>query len=227
MKKPVVDYRKLRLSNLRSPEYSHVLLLLGWVGYFILYVLTENLIPPERCHVMHCWLDDVIPFSEYFLVFYAGWYLLVAASLAWFLFYDVDSFKKLQTYIIITQIIAVFFYIFFPSRQDLRPTEFARDNVFTKLMTIIYTVDTSTGVCPSLHVAYSLGIASTWLKKKDAPRALKVFITRFVCGICVSVSFVKQHSVLDILAALPVGLVAELIVFRDYWKAKFRKPAKA
>ena len=149
MMKPVVDYRKLRLSNLRSPEYSHVLLLLGWVGYFILYVLTENLIPPERCHVMHCWLDDVIPFSEYFLVFYAGWYLLVAASLAWFLFYDVDSFKKLQTYIIITQIIAVFFYIFFPSRQDLRPTEFARDNVFTKLMTIIYTVDTSTGVCPS------------------------------------------------------------------------------
>lgn len=227
MMKPVVDYRKLRLSNLRSPEYSHVLLLLGWVGYFILYVLTENLIPPERCHVMHCWLDDVIPFSEYFLVFYAGWYLLVAASLAWFLFYDVDSFKKLQTYIIITQIIAVFFYIFFPSRQDLRPTEFARDNVFTKLMTIIYTVDTSTGVCPSLHVAYSLGIASTWLKKKDAPRALKVFITLFVCGICVSVSFVKQHSVLDILAALPVGLVAELIVFRDYWKAKFRKPTKA
>ena len=32
MKKPVVDYRKLRLSNIRTPEYSHLLLLLGWVG---------------------------------------------------------------------------------------------------------------------------------------------------------------------------------------------------
>lgn len=227
MKKPVVDYRKLRLSNIRTPEYSHVLLLLGWVGYFILYVLTENLIPPERCYVMHCRLDDLIPFSEYFLVFYAGWYLLVVASLAYFLFYDVDSFKKLQIYIIITQVIAMFVYIVFPSRQDLRPTEFVRDNVFTKLMTIIYTVDTPTGVCPSLHVAYSLGIASTWLKKKDASKALKVFITLFVCGVCVSVSFVKQHSVLDILAALPVGLIAEAITFRGYWKAKLQKTAKA
>lgn len=45
MKKPVVDYRKLRLSNIRTPEYSHLLLLLGWVGYFLLYFLTENFIP--------------------------------------------------------------------------------------------------------------------------------------------------------------------------------------
>ena len=62
MKQPVVDYRKLRLSNLRSPEFSHLLLLLGWVGYFILYFLTENLIPAEDCYPFHCRLDDLIPF---------------------------------------------------------------------------------------------------------------------------------------------------------------------
>ena len=59
MKKPVVDYRKFRFSKLRDPEYRHMLLLLGWVGYFLLYVLTENLIPPERCHPIHCALDDL------------------------------------------------------------------------------------------------------------------------------------------------------------------------
>ena len=32
MKKPVVDYRKLRLSNIRTPEYSHLLLLLGEIA---------------------------------------------------------------------------------------------------------------------------------------------------------------------------------------------------
>ena len=62
MKQPVVDYRKLRLSNITSPEYRHLLLLLGWVVYFAFYFLTENLIPAEKCHVMHCFLDDLIPF---------------------------------------------------------------------------------------------------------------------------------------------------------------------
>ena len=31
MKRPVVDYRKLRFSNITSPQYRHVLLLLGWL----------------------------------------------------------------------------------------------------------------------------------------------------------------------------------------------------
>ena len=223
MKTPVVDYRKLRLSNLNSPEFSHLKLLLGWVGYFILYFLTENLIPAERCFPVHCFLDDIIPFCEYFLIFYTFWYLLIVVSLGYFLLYDIESFKSLQTYIIITQVVAMFIYIVFPNRQDLRPTEFARDNFLTRLMGFIYSVDTSTGVCPSLHVAYSLGIASTWLKVKDVPRWVKVFVTVMVSFICISVAFVKQHSVVDIFAALPVGLLAEWIVFRKYWRSRRKK----
>lgn len=223
MKKPVVDYAKLRLSNIRTPEYAHLLLLLGWVGYFLLYFLTENFIPPERCHPIHCALDDVIPFNEFFLIFYVSWYVLIVICLGYFLLYDVESFKSLQTYIIITQIVAMTCYILFPSRQDLRPEVFQRDNILTRLMAFIYTVDTSTGVCPSLHVAYSLGIASTWLKKKDASPAVKIFITVLVFFICISVAFVKQHSVVDIFAAMPVGILAELLVFGRYWKRKLAK----
>lgn len=220
MKKPVVDYRKLRLSNIRTPEYSHLFLLLGWVGYFLLYFLTENFIPAERCYPVHCWLDDLIPFNEFFLIFYVSWYVLIVISLGYFLLYDVQSFKSLQTYIIITQAVAMTIYILLPSRQDLRPEVFPRDNFLTRLMAFIYTVDTSTGVCPSLHVAYSLGIASTWLKKKDASIGIKIFITVLVFFICISVAFVKQHSVVDIFAAIPVGILAEFLVFRNYWRER-------
>ena len=220
MKKPVVDYRKLRLSNIRTPEYSHLLLLLGWVGYFLLYFLTENFIPAERCYPVHCRLDDLIPFNEFFLIFYVSWYVLIVVSLIYFLLYDVESFRSMQTYIIITQVVAMAFYILLPTRQDLRPETFARDNILTRLMAFIYTVDTSTGVCPSLHVAYSLGIASTWLKKKDASRFAKVFVTVLVFFICISVAFVKQHSVVDIFAAIPLGILAEFLVFRNYWRQK-------
>ena len=213
MKTPTVDYRKLRLSNLNTPEFSHLKLLLGWVGYFVLYLLTENLIPVEVCHPIHCALDDIVPFCEWFAIPYVGWYLLIIGSLLYFLLYSVDSFKRMQTYIIITQIIAMAVYIIYPNRQDLRPELFPRENVLTQLLGFIYSVDTNTGVCPSLHVAYSLGIASTWLREKSASKIWKVFVVILVALICVSVAFVKQHSVVDIFAAIPVCLFTEWFVF--------------
>jgi membrane-associated phospholipid phosphatase len=213
MRRPAADYRGVRLNNLTSPQYRHLLLLLGWVGYFILYTLTENLIPPERCFPVHCALDDLIPFNEYFLIAYCSWYVLIVASLLWFLLYDVEKFRQLQTYIIITQAVAMAIYILFPTRQDLRPLAFARDNLLTQLMAFIYAFDTSTGVCPSLHVAYSLGIASAWLRERDAALPLRIAIAVWCGVICISVTFVKQHSALDILAALPLGALAEYLVF--------------
>ncbi len=213
MKKPMVDYRRLRPNNITSPEFSHLLLLLGWVGYFILFFLTENFIPAEDCYPVHCWLDDVIPFNEYFFIAYTFWYLLIVGSMVYFLLYSVESFKRMQTYIIITQVLAMAAYILFPTRQDLRPTEFERENFWTGVAQLIYALDTNTGVCPSLHVAYSLGIASTWLREKSAPWFVKAFVCVAVFFICISVAFVKQHSVVDIFAAIPVCLFAEWFVF--------------
>ena len=220
MKKPVVDYRKFRFSKLRDPEYRHMLLLLGWVGYFLLYVLTENLIPPERCHVIHCALDDKIPFCELFLIPYTFWYLLVAGSLLYFFLYDIPSFRTLSIFIIITQVVAMTAYIFYPSIQLLRPETFPRDNLLTRLMAFIYTVDTPTGVCPSLHVAYSVGIASTWCKARSVPRWSKPVVVALAILISIATTFVKQHSGVDILAALPVCVLAELLVFGSWWKAR-------
>ena len=226
MKKPVVDYREFRFSRLNEPRFSHLKLLGGWLIYFALYFLTENLIPLEKCHVVHCWLDDVVPFCEGFIIPYVFWYALIVFSLGYFVLYDVDNFKNLSKYIIITQLTAMAIYIIYPNRQDLRPAEFARDNFLTRIVGMIYALDTSSNVCPSLHVAYSLGIASTWLKVKYAAKgwtAWKVFVVIAVFFICISVAFVKQHSVVDIFAALPVCLLAEAIVFgKSYWSSRLK-----
>lgn len=213
MKKPVVDYRTFRISKLNQPEFSHLKLLFGWVGYFVLYFITEHFIPAERCYPVHCPLDDMIPFCEWFVIPYVFWYLLVAGSLLYFALYNVDSFKKLMTYIIITQVIAMSIYILLPSRQDLRPETFPRENFLTNIVALLYRFDTSTNVCPSLHVGYSLGIASVWLKTKDASAGIKLFVVTAVILVCMSVAFVKQHSVLDIAAAIPMCLIAEFITF--------------
>ena len=222
MKKPVVDYREFRFSRLNTPQFSHMkLAIFGWLFYFTFYFLTENLIPAEACHPMHCALDDMIPFCEYFAVFYVFWYALVFGSLLYTLLYDIDSFTRLSRFILITQVIAMATYILYPSRQDLRPEVFARDNVLTQLMAFIYSFDTSTGVCPSLHVAYSMGILSVAFKKKELKPIWKALLLFVVVMICLATAFVKQHSMVDVFAALPVSLIAEFLVYwNDYWKPR-------
>lgn len=226
MRKPVVDYRQFRLSKLKDPQFSHLLLLLGWVGYFILYFLTEALIPAERCTPVHCGLDDIIPFCEVFLLPYVGWYVLIVISLLYFLLYNVENFKRLQTFIIVTQVVAIAIYILFPTRQDLRPAVFPRDNLLTDAIGFLYAFDTNTGVCPSLHCAYSIGIASVWLKEKEASPWVKAVIVVFCALVCASTTFIKQHSAVDFFAALPVCVLAEAIACGSYWKAR-KKPKKA
>lgn len=213
MKKPIVDYRHFRLSRLNEPQFSHLKLLAGWIVYFIMYFLTENLIPASSCHVMHCFIDDLIPFNEVFVIFYVSWYLLIVGSLLYFMLYNIEGFKNLSKYIIITQVVAMMVYIVYPSRQDLRPEVFADDNLLTQLVGLLYTADTNTGVCPSLHVAYSLGIASVWIKEKDVSIMVRTFVVVLAVLICLSTMFIKQHSAVDVIAALPLGLLAEILVF--------------
>lgn len=223
MNRKIYDYSGLSLKTLKTPRYAHILLLCGtWIIYFALYFITENLIPESACHPIHCALDDMIPFNEYFLVFYCGWYLLVGGSLAYYFFYDVKQFCRLDLYIFITQIIAMTAYILYPSRQDLRPEVFDRQNVFTFIMGIIYAFDTNTGVCPSLHVAYSLAIFSVISKDKNISVLVKVLVGIFVICVALSTAFVKQHSMVDVFMAIPTALAGEILIYGVFPK-KFDK----
>ncbi len=206
---PQVDYRKFRLHKLGDPEFSHLKLLLGWVVYFILFFLTEQLIPAEKCHPVHCAMDDWIPFCEFFVVPYVLWYGYIVLTLLHMLLYNIELFRRLSKYIIITQMTAIVIYIFLPSRQDLRPLDFPRENACTQLISLLYAVDTNTGVCPSMHVAISIALASAWIKENGTGTAWRVCLVAFAVLVCLSTVFIKQHSVLDALAALPICLFAE------------------
>ncbi len=225
MRKPVVNYKDFRLSKLGSPEYSHFLYLIGWIGYFAMYFLTERLIPTDKCYVVHCFLDDIIPFCEVFVIPYVLWYLLIVWSLVYFALYNTKNFKGLMKFIIVTQVVAMAIYIIFPNRQDLRPdlSTLGRENIFTQIVGLLYSADTNTNVCPSLHVAYSIGIASTWLKEKKSSVWTRIGVVVLCVLVCLSTAFIKQHSTVDAFVALPMCLLAEIIAFGGYWKSKFRK----
>ena len=216
MRKPVVDYRGFRLSRLREPQFYHLNYLWGWVGYFLLYFLTENLIPRENCTVIHSRLDDLIPFCEWFIFAYMSWHVSLVWMSLYTLAYDIPAFKRFMWYLILTTILAEIVYVIWPNQQLLRPdlTTLGRDNLLTKAVGIIYTVDTNTNVCPSLHCIGGFAVLFAAL---DMPRfrtkGWTVFFVIFALLICASTVFMKQHSIVDFFAAIPVILIGWLAIY--------------
>jgi len=213
MRRTAVNYRGFRPERINEPEFKHLKLLLGWVVYFGLFILTERLIPAEKCFVVHSRLDDYIPFCEWFVIPYVAWYGLIVFSLLWFLRYNVENFRGLQIYLVVTQVVAMAIYILLPTRQELRPEVFPRENVLTAVVAALYRADTNTNVCPSMHVAFSLGIASAWLREKTVHWMWRAAVVAAAVLICLSTVFIKQHSAVDVLAALPVCALAEWVAF--------------
>ena len=211
MKPPVVDYRKLRPGNLRSHQYRHLFYLLFWPLFGLAFYAEERLYQVDFYHIIYCPLDDYIPFLEIFVIPYLVWFAFLVFQHLYGLLYDIDNFKWLMRYILITYMSAVVIYFFYPNCQELRPQVFARDNILTRFMAGFYQFDTNTNVCPSIHVMGSLAVWSASRQAKPLQKPLwRVVFAVIALSICASTVFLKQHSVLDVLWALPICVLAEI-----------------
>lgn len=164
---------------------------------------------------MYCPLDDLIPFCEWFLIPYLFWFVYLVGMHLFALLYDVDAFKLMMKYIILTYSAAIIIYLIWPTCQQLRPASFERDNILTRFIAAFYQFDTNTNVCPSIHVIGSLAVmeAALW-SKVIRSKGIKTAFVIVAILICISTVFMKQHSVLDILAALPICLTGHILYFR-------------
>lgn len=204
----MVDYRKLRPNNLCSPEFKHLLLLLYWPLYGLTFWLLERGLKLNY-HAIESAFDSRIPFCEYFVIPYYFWFVFLAAIHIYTLLFDIPTFKKLMYFIIITYTITTLIYIVYPNKQELRPTEFARDNIFVEIVKRLYNFDTNTNVCPSLHVIGSFAVLfTTWQCDRFKKAIHQVWLITSTVLISISTVFLKQHSVIDIIAALAVCAVA-------------------
>ncbi len=219
-----VDYRGLRWSNLTSPQYRHLLLLLYWPIYLLSFLIIERFLDASYTPV-HCFLDDWIPFCEYFVVFYVFWFIFWIGMLVYTLLYEPATFRRMMWFCILTFSTAVAIYVIFPNCQNLRPTEFERDNLFVDIVRLLYWIDTNTNVCPSLHVVASVAVV---FAARDSKRfsgfGWQLTVTVLAVLISLSTVFIKQHSAVDVLAALPLCALGYLVCFRK--RGRSRKPSE-
>lgn len=197
--------------------------LIFWPIYIGIFIAVESLDLGLTFHRVHCFVDDIIPFSEYFVIPYLTWHPLIVIVLLYTLIYETDNFRNLMKFFILTFSVTMVIYLVYPSYLDLRPETLEGNSIFIWIVRFIYTVDTPTNVCPSLHIIGSLGLLfASWDTRGRDSIPKKIFMAVAVVFICASTLFMKQHSLVDVVVALPISFIGWLICFRGKEIERFK-----
>lgn len=195
-------------------KYADYLLLALWGTVIFLYFFTGRMVPENGRHLIWCNLDDYVPFLPIFAIPYVAWYV-VQASTAWYCFRkDRKVFRKLVGYILFVYAVAISVYILYPTAIDFRP-EITGKDIFSKIVGTIYGMDNPTNVFPSLHVLVAVGCAFAQCSAKKLGKPILCILWWLIAlSVCISTVLIKQHSVLDIFAAIPVCCAGWFLFFR-------------
>ena len=183
--------------------------------YFIVFLATESFINNDYPYwVSYMPLDDLIPFVDWFVVFYVLWYPFLIGVAVLLLIKDKKAYERFALMIMVGFSASIVFFWIFPNGQNLRPTSFDADNIFTRIIGSLYSSDTHTNVLPSMHVYGSL-VGMLAIIDSDKVNNFWIVFVVSVLGICISAStvFIKQHSVLDGIASIVMLLPLYFVVY--------------
>ena len=186
------------------------------VCYMLCFTLLEKRTSVHYTEI-HAWVDDRIPFSEIFVIPYMLWFAFVAAVVLYLYFKDRDRYDRTATLLYIGMTVFIVISYAFPNIQYLRPYAFAKHDFLTGAVRWLYRTDTNTNVFPSIHVYNTLccmaGMKHSGSAFAKRP-AVRAFVTALGYSIILSVMFLKQHSVVDVIGAYALFLPVYILVFR-------------
>ncbi len=214
-------------------KYKHALVFLYALIYMPWFIWLEGRANLPY-HVIHVGLDDWIPFLEGFIVPYLLWFLYVPAVLIYLFFQLKNKREFYQCCIFLFTGMTLFLMVstIYPNGHLLRPASFERHNIFTFAISVLYRTDTATNIFPSLHVYNSLGahIAIVNNQKLGQNKWIRGGSFLLMVSIILSTMFLKQHSVLDVIAGTLLGVLMEQLVYHTdfaFARSGRRKPAGA
>lgn len=167
-------------------------------------------------HIIHTKIDDMIPFCEYFIVPYIIWYAYACGTVLYLGLTDkkMKEYNRFITNMILGMVVFVIISLVYPNGQNLRPALEA-DNLFTRAVSLLYRIDTSTNILPSLHVfvsvACDIALCRDHRFRKHPSWQWMVHILTVL--ICLSTMFLKQHSIIDVAAAFICNIIFHPLVY--------------
>ena len=196
------------------------------VFYLLCFSYLENW--HVRYHIIDSSLDDKIPFCEYFIIPYLLWFLYIAVTVGYFLFFNENTteFWSLILNLAIGMTLFLIVSYVYPNGLNIRPAEFTNDSVFTRMVQFLYRTDTPTNVLPSIHVYNSVAAFSAIHTCKNLQKHKGIRTGSFILTtlIILSTMFLKQHSIADVATGITCA-VATYVLF--YSRAAEKQGAKA
>jgi membrane-associated phospholipid phosphatase len=168
-------------------------------------------------------LDHQIPFIKYFAPFYSIVYFIPIT--AFFLIWkNYDAVKAAAKAYAGAGIFCFTFFLTFPVKYNLRVEVLPPYDFFTNVLRFYYYVDEPYNCFPSLHVA--LATISTVIIHRYRPALTPVFLVLSTI-VSLSILFMKQHYVLDLVGGLGVCLLMTVMFLPKpkAEKAAMLKPA--
>lgn len=180
-------------------------------------------------HVIHTWLDDQIPFCEYFIVPYMMWFVYNVSVVAWFdLKADKREYYRLITALMLGMTAFLVLSVAYPNKLELRPEYVDTSSIFGKMVQALYLSDTPTNVLPSIHV-YNTVVVNFAINANKTMRKHKAVLIGFnvlAVLIILSTMFLKQHSVIDVSMGLVLGVLMQIVSDRIFETEEERALAK-
>lgn len=191
----------------------HLIPIAVWfVIYMGLFGFLE-IVPPKDVHLIHCALDDRIPNIAVFIYPYVSWfpYIVVCAALA---IKNLDDRQFKKVVLVLTTGMNIFLFISYvwPTGLDLRESiVYDLHTLSGNLLKFVQTVDTPKSVFPSMHVYVTLVLQYTLEMQKKLVPAWGIWVGRVLAVLIVlSTMFTKQHSAVDVTAAIVMFAVLAL-----------------
>lgn len=200
-----------------------------WWGLF-LPVYLAVFFTIERCVTDPCWetqlpVDGLIPFCPYFIGFYMSWSPLLAVLGIYLLLRDGDGFRRYIWTLALSFFTAALFCVLVPNAQGLRPAALNVEDIFTWAVLLTYSLDTCTNVFPSVHVlGVVAAVSAVWHTPGLRRGGWRWGTAAYGLVIIVSTLLVKQHALLDVLAAIPWGLLCCRLVYGPAERRRVRQP---
>ncbi|MDD3239534.1 MAG: phosphatase PAP2 family protein [Lachnospira sp.] len=202
----------------------YVFIYLPWFFYLEKTITLDS----PNIHIIDLPIDHVIPFCEYFIIPYVLWFFYIAASCVYMVLKASNSeFLKFALSLIVGMSIALLICMIYPNGLTLRP-DYIPDNFCGRMISTLYSTDTSTNVFPSIHVYNSLAVHIA-LNKCESLKKYKVvrYSSLVLCIlICMSTVFLKQHSVLDVIGGFALMMVMYLLCYVVDYNRLFKRSEK-
>jgi len=200
-------------------KYKH-----AWVFlYFIIYLpwyFGLQYRSSVQFHDVYTGIDQALPFIAWFIYPYVYWFLFVAGTVAYLFFTHRDEFYRCVAYLFIGMTICLTIFTIYPTSFDHRPIQLSGSPLTQFLLQFIYTADKSQNVFPSIHVYNSIVCAVALIKCQDFQNKNWMKVLAIVSAVMITLStmFIKQHSILDAVAASVLSIILYIPIYCVDWK---------